>query len=487
MKLVDAQFPPYSQVIPQTQRRAIRAPRAAVRRRPSRRVARRERAHRRREARRHQRARCASPARAPRAATASTRFRSTTAAPNMIIGFNAQVLPRRARRARRRRGRRSASAASSIPRSSVPPARATPRATKPSSCRCASESRAGLDVEPSWRAPHRVARACGNLRNVERADLEPGPRFNVLSGDNGQGKTSLLEAIYLSARRKSFRTSKLGELVAHGRGSRAACERSVADGRRAREQSDRPRRRERATCRSTASARRASRATPCARRSSCFIRARWSLSSGPASKRRTLARSRRALRRSESMRSRQLHATPRVRGSGRSRRADPTRRELDAFEPTRGASRGRADARASAGRRALGRELRRARSARITAGAARSRPRTSRRAPRRREALAEALQRLDASAIVTAAAPARVRTATISSIQLGGHRARVDASQGRAPRRHAGAQDGGARLHRARRAASIRCSCSTTFRASSIVARTALLFEFLRESPGRSS
>jgi DNA replication and repair protein RecF len=38
----------------------------------------------------------------------------------------------------------------------------------------------------------------------------------VLSGDNGHGKTSLLEAIYFAATSKSFRTPRLGELVRHG-------------------------------------------------------------------------------------------------------------------------------------------------------------------------------------------------------------------------------------------------------------------------------
>jgi DNA replication and repair protein RecF len=42
------------------------------------------------------------------------------------------------------------------------------------------------------------------------------PGFNVFAGDNGQGKTNLLEAVYLLATSKSFRTSRLGELVAFG-------------------------------------------------------------------------------------------------------------------------------------------------------------------------------------------------------------------------------------------------------------------------------
>lgn len=54
------------------------------------------------------------------------------------------------------------------------------------------------------------------FRNLAAVDLEPGERFNVISGDNGQGKTNLLEALYVGATSKSFRTSKLGELVGFG-------------------------------------------------------------------------------------------------------------------------------------------------------------------------------------------------------------------------------------------------------------------------------
>jgi len=54
------------------------------------------------------------------------------------------------------------------------------------------------------------------LRNLHSLDVEPGPRFNVISGDNGQGKTNLLEAIYVLATSRSFRASKPGDVVEHG-------------------------------------------------------------------------------------------------------------------------------------------------------------------------------------------------------------------------------------------------------------------------------
>ena len=44
-----------------------------------------------------------------------------------------------------------------------------------------------------------------HFRNLSRVDIAPHQRFNVLSGANGQGKTNLLEAIYLLGAVKSFR------------------------------------------------------------------------------------------------------------------------------------------------------------------------------------------------------------------------------------------------------------------------------------------
>ena len=60
-----------------------------------------------------------------------------------------------------------------------------------------------------------------------------GPGLNILWGQNAQGKTSVLEAIYTLANTKSFRTSTLRDAIAFGaseaivRGVRAA--KSVPD------------------------------------------------------------------------------------------------------------------------------------------------------------------------------------------------------------------------------------------------------------------
>ena len=52
-----------------------------------------------------------------------------------------------------------------------------------------------------------------DFRNLQQVLVEPHPRFNVLSGDNGQGKTNLLEAVYLLGTLRSFRASKTEELI----------------------------------------------------------------------------------------------------------------------------------------------------------------------------------------------------------------------------------------------------------------------------------
>lgn len=51
------------------------------------------------------------------------------------------------------------------------------------------------------------------FRNLANAVVEPGSRFNVISGNNGQGKTNLLEALYAVCTLRSFRTSRLRDLI----------------------------------------------------------------------------------------------------------------------------------------------------------------------------------------------------------------------------------------------------------------------------------
>ncbi|NKC00463.1 MAG: DNA replication and repair protein RecF [Pseudomonadales bacterium] len=51
------------------------------------------------------------------------------------------------------------------------------------------------------------------LRNISAADLELGAGFNYLYGDNGAGKTAILEAVHVLARGRSFRSNSLERLV----------------------------------------------------------------------------------------------------------------------------------------------------------------------------------------------------------------------------------------------------------------------------------
>ncbi len=55
-----------------------------------------------------------------------------------------------------------------------------------------------------------------NFRNYEEAEFHFGPKLNVIYGKNAQGKTNLLEAIYLVATGRSFRTQHLSELIRSG-------------------------------------------------------------------------------------------------------------------------------------------------------------------------------------------------------------------------------------------------------------------------------
>lgn len=54
------------------------------------------------------------------------------------------------------------------------------------------------------------------FRNLRPLRFVPGPRFTVISGANGQGKTNLLEAIYVVAALRSFRSTTLAPCIAHG-------------------------------------------------------------------------------------------------------------------------------------------------------------------------------------------------------------------------------------------------------------------------------
>lgn len=53
-----------------------------------------------------------------------------------------------------------------------------------------------------------------NYRNIRQAEFTPCPELTVICGKNGQGKTNLLESVWLLTGAKSFRGAKDGELIA---------------------------------------------------------------------------------------------------------------------------------------------------------------------------------------------------------------------------------------------------------------------------------
>ncbi len=55
-----------------------------------------------------------------------------------------------------------------------------------------------------------------NFRNIARIEFEPAPGLNIFTGDNGQGKTNLLESIFVLATGGSFRRSTDTDLVKYG-------------------------------------------------------------------------------------------------------------------------------------------------------------------------------------------------------------------------------------------------------------------------------
>lgn len=53
------------------------------------------------------------------------------------------------------------------------------------------------------------------LRNLDNVSLQTIPELNVICGPNGAGKTSILEAIHLLGNGRSFRTHKIGTVIAY--------------------------------------------------------------------------------------------------------------------------------------------------------------------------------------------------------------------------------------------------------------------------------
>jgi DNA replication and repair protein RecF len=67
-----------------------------------------------------------------------------------------------------------------------------------------------------------------HVRNLNKIAFIPHPHFNIFLGENGSGKTSLLEAIYLLALGRSFRSRQVQSIIAHQK-NELACYGEVFD------------------------------------------------------------------------------------------------------------------------------------------------------------------------------------------------------------------------------------------------------------------
>lgn len=67
----------------------------------------------------------------------------------------------------------------------------------------------------SWRV-HLAHLRLRDFRNYQRMDADFAPGFHLLLGDNAQGKTNVLEAVYLMATLRSFRGVGGAQMIRHG-------------------------------------------------------------------------------------------------------------------------------------------------------------------------------------------------------------------------------------------------------------------------------
>jgi len=69
-----------------------------------------------------------------------------------------------------------------------------------------------------------------NFRNYERIDLKFHEKINIFTGNNAQGKTNLLEGIYISSLGRSFRPGKDSDMIKFGEGFCRSKVTAVRDG-----------------------------------------------------------------------------------------------------------------------------------------------------------------------------------------------------------------------------------------------------------------
>ena len=69
-----------------------------------------------------------------------------------------------------------------------------------------------------------------NFRNLESVSLKPNPVLNFIIGNNGAGKTSILESIVVLSRGRSFRTPQASELVGPAKPTFSVFSETLQDG-----------------------------------------------------------------------------------------------------------------------------------------------------------------------------------------------------------------------------------------------------------------
>lgn len=72
---------------------------------------------------------------------------------------------------------------------------------------------------------------CADFRNISRLEFEPARSVNVISGENGHGKTNLLESVFLLSGARSFRMAKDASLIMRERSAAKISAAFYAEGR----------------------------------------------------------------------------------------------------------------------------------------------------------------------------------------------------------------------------------------------------------------
>jgi DNA replication and repair protein RecF len=83
------------------------------------------------------------------------------------------------------------------------------RGTSRWSCPCGSDGREPGPIEL-------LSVELCRFRNLAEVSLSPHPRFTILTGENGQGKTNFLEGVYYLLALRPLRSGRVAELIAHG-------------------------------------------------------------------------------------------------------------------------------------------------------------------------------------------------------------------------------------------------------------------------------